>query len=183
MYDCMCENEAASSRCDQSVRLRQARTFRYLANEHNFWNRSTVLKKHQILSRSLKNSFSGNFVNISERLPGHYSDIAISILVCSSSFLAVLAQISNPTWSDTQYKLKRFFQQSINSNFFCTQSLFHPGWEKTPPKYSPLTGNVSPAQKKKQSIISNGDFFFSHNDFSLSTVNTNLTWQFFIIEW
>ena len=54
----------------------QARTFRHLANEHNFLNRSTVLKKHQILSRSLEESFSGNFVKISERLPGIDSDIA-----------------------------------------------------------------------------------------------------------
>ena len=153
----------------QSVRLRQARTFRHLANEHNFWNRSIVLKKHQILSRSLKESFSGNFVKISERLPGIDSDIAISILVCSSSFLAVLAQISIPTWSDTQYKLKRFFQQSINSNFFCTQLLFHSGWEKTPPKYSPLTGYVSPAQKKK--TIDNLEWWFLF-----------LTQRFFIVD-
>ena len=75
----------------------QAQTFRHLANEHNFWNRSTVLKKHQILSRSLEESFSGNFVKISERLLGIDSDIAISILVWSSGFLAVLAQISNST--------------------------------------------------------------------------------------
>ena len=33
-----------------------------------------------------------------------------------------------------------------------------------------LTGS-----EKNQSIISNGDFFFSHNDFSLSTVNMDLT--------
>ena len=72
----------------------QARTFRDLANEHNCWNRSTVLRKHQILSRSLKESFSGNFVKISERLAGIDNDIAISILVCSSGFLA---QISNST--------------------------------------------------------------------------------------
>ena len=67
----------------------QARTFRHLANEHNFWNRSTV-----ILSRSLKESFSGNFVKIFVRLPGIDSVIGISILVCSSSFVT---QISNPT--------------------------------------------------------------------------------------
>ena len=54
----------------------QARTFRDLANEHNCWNRSTVLRKHQILSRSLKESFSGNFVKVSERLAGIDSDIA-----------------------------------------------------------------------------------------------------------
>ena len=75
----------------------QARTFCHLANEHNCWNRSTVLKKHPILSRSLKESFSGNFVKISERLAGIDSDIALSILVCSSGFRAVLAQISNST--------------------------------------------------------------------------------------
>ena len=137
----------------------QARTFRHLANEHNCWNRITVLKKHQILSISLKESFSGNFVTISERLAGIDSDIAISILVCSSGFIAVLAQISNSTWSDVQYKLKRFFQQSINSNVFCTQLLYH-----NPAKI--LTGS-----ENNQSIISNGDFFSSHNDFSLSTVN------------
>ena len=41
----------------------------------------------------------------------------------------------------------------------------------------------SEKKKKKQSIISNGDFFFLRNDFSLSTVNINLTWQFFIFDW
>ena len=35
--------------------------------EQNFWNRSTFLKKHQILSRRLKESFSGNSVKISDR--------------------------------------------------------------------------------------------------------------------
>ena len=44
----------------------QARFFRHLANEHNFWNRSTFLKKHQIPSRSLKESFRGNSRKISD---------------------------------------------------------------------------------------------------------------------
>ena len=44
----------------------QARLFRHLANEHNFWNCFTFLKKHQISSRSLKESFSGNSVKISD---------------------------------------------------------------------------------------------------------------------
>ena len=44
----------------------QARLFRHLANEHNFWNRSTFLKKHLISSRSFKESFSGNSVKISD---------------------------------------------------------------------------------------------------------------------
>ena len=44
----------------------QAQLFRHLANEHNFWNRSTFLKKHQISSRSLKEYFSGNSVKISD---------------------------------------------------------------------------------------------------------------------
>ena len=44
----------------------QVRLFRHLAHKHNFWNRSTFLKKHQILSRSPKESFSGNSVKISD---------------------------------------------------------------------------------------------------------------------
>lgn len=32
----------------------QARTFRQLENQHGFWNRSTFLNKHLILSTSLK---------------------------------------------------------------------------------------------------------------------------------
>ena len=38
----------------------------HLANEHKFWNRSTFLEKHQILSRRLKESLSG----ISVEIPG-----------------------------------------------------------------------------------------------------------------
>ena len=41
-------------------------SFRHLAHQHNFWNRSAFLKKHQIPSRSLKESFSGNSVKISD---------------------------------------------------------------------------------------------------------------------
>ena len=37
---------------------------RHLANQHNFWNRSAFLKKHQIPSRSSKEPFSGNSVKI-----------------------------------------------------------------------------------------------------------------------
>ena len=38
---------------NEAARLFLARLFRHLANEHNFWNRSAFLKKHQIPSRSL----------------------------------------------------------------------------------------------------------------------------------
>ena len=44
----------------------QARLFRHFAHKHNFWNRSIFLKKHQILSSRLKESFSGNSVKISD---------------------------------------------------------------------------------------------------------------------
>ena len=44
----------------------QARLFRHLANEHNFWNRCSFLKKHPILSKSLKESFSGTSVKTSD---------------------------------------------------------------------------------------------------------------------
>ena len=37
------------------------------------------------------------------------------------------------------------------------------------------------SSEKNQSIISNGDFFFSHNDFSLLTVNYDLAWHIFIL--
>ena len=40
--------------------------FRNLANEHDFWNCFTFLKQHQISSRSLKESFSGNCEKIFE---------------------------------------------------------------------------------------------------------------------
>ena len=42
------------------------RLFRHLANEHDFWNRFTFLKKHQISLRSLEESFSGNSEKISD---------------------------------------------------------------------------------------------------------------------
>ena len=42
------------------------RFFHHLASEHNFWNRSTFLKKHHISSRSWKESFSRNSVKISD---------------------------------------------------------------------------------------------------------------------
>ena len=35
--------------------------FCHLAHEYNFWNRSIFLKKHQILSRSLKESLESKF--------------------------------------------------------------------------------------------------------------------------
>ena len=44
----------------------QAWLLRHLVNEHNFWNRSTFLKKHQIPSRSVKESFSGDSLKISD---------------------------------------------------------------------------------------------------------------------
>ena len=44
----------------------QARLFRHLGHQHNFWNRSVFLKKYQIPSGSLKESFSGNSVKISD---------------------------------------------------------------------------------------------------------------------
>ena len=57
----------------------QARIFRHLANEQNFWNRSTFLKKHQIQSRRLKESFSGNSVRISDcrAAAGHIATVMV----------------------------------------------------------------------------------------------------------
>ena len=52
-------------RCKQiPYQYAQAWIFHHLAKEHNFCKRSTFLKKHQILSRSLKASFRGNSVEI-----------------------------------------------------------------------------------------------------------------------
>ena len=59
------------------------------------------------------NSFNGNCVKISDCRAFSLSLwqwLAISIHACSSSFPA---QISNPTWSEARYKLKRFFQQYL----------------------------------------------------------------------
>ena len=44
----------------------QARLFRHLTNQNNCWSRFAFLKKHQIPSRSSKESFSGNSVKISD---------------------------------------------------------------------------------------------------------------------
>lgn len=43
----------------------QARTFRQLENQHGFWNRSTFLNKHLILSTSLKEPWNWNSVTTS----------------------------------------------------------------------------------------------------------------------
>ena len=53
--------------------------FVILQKEQNFWNHSTFLKKHQILSRRLKESFSGNSVKISDcRAPaGHTATVTV----------------------------------------------------------------------------------------------------------
>ena len=41
------------------------RTFRHLGNEHSFWNCSTFLRKHQILSNYCKNnSLIGSILEI-----------------------------------------------------------------------------------------------------------------------
>ena len=57
--NCRCKRKffKCQAHADFIVQYAQARLFRHLANEHNFWNRSTFLKKHQISSRSLKESF------------------------------------------------------------------------------------------------------------------------------
>jgi len=50
-----------------TVKYAQARIFRYLAKEHNFWNLSTFLEKKKNIKeheKSLKESFSGNSVKI-----------------------------------------------------------------------------------------------------------------------
>ena len=62
------------------ILLPQAWIFRHLhANEQNFWNRSSFLKKHQILSRRLKESFSGNSVKISDyrAAGGHIATVMV----------------------------------------------------------------------------------------------------------
>ena len=61
--NCRCKRKF--SKC-QAHADAQARLFRHLANQHNFWNRSAFPKKHQIPSRSSKESFSGNSVKISD---------------------------------------------------------------------------------------------------------------------
>ena len=57
----------------------QARIFGHLAKEQNFWNRSTFLKKHQILLRRLKESFSENSVKISDcrAAAGHIATVMV----------------------------------------------------------------------------------------------------------
>ena len=67
LKEAFCRNSIniSSCRCKQiPYQYAQTRISRHLAKQHNFCNRSTFLKKHQILSRSLKESFSGNSIQI-----------------------------------------------------------------------------------------------------------------------
>ena len=91
--------------------------FRHLANEHNFWNRSTFLKKHHIPSRSLKESFSGNSVKISdcwafspfETLPGcrafRHSELfllsSLKVPCCMSILFAIQIHVIPQVFAST----------------------------------------------------------------------------------
>ena len=86
IFNCRCKRRYFN--CQAHIDYAQARIFRHLANQHNFWSLSTFLKKHQILSRSLTESLSGNSVKISDcrefspfkTLPGSGTRLVISAI-------------------------------------------------------------------------------------------------------
>ena len=64
--NCRFKRNFFKGQADTDLQYAQARFFHHLANERNFRNRSTFLKKHQIPSRSLRESFSGNSLKMSD---------------------------------------------------------------------------------------------------------------------
>ena len=64
--NCRCKRKFSECQHMQILQYAQARLFCHLANKQNFCKRFTFLKKHQISSRSLKESFSGNSVKLSD---------------------------------------------------------------------------------------------------------------------
>ena len=98
-----------------------------LANARNFWNRSTFLKKHQILStEKFKESFSGNSVKLSdfrvfssfETLPGclAYSHIEIqNMKLEQTTAYSCIDHVWNKySISTILSKLKLYFKNNTN---------------------------------------------------------------------
>ena len=76
------------SHVDAHVDYTQSRIFRDLSHQHDFWSLCTFLKKHQILSRSLTESLSGNSVKISECREFRHLVQQITCLLLKSTFYA-----------------------------------------------------------------------------------------------